>query len=168
VSATVDGMLVTVDELLAGAGVTFDVELPASLLAPPPVHHAARGGRVRLRPLTVKDIQLIARAARDDEVLTSALMIQQAVVEPSLKAEQVAGLPGGLVRFLVERINQISGLSTDEDELREITDSPLVQAFFALAREFNWTPQQVRELTVGQVLGYLEMLNQARRPEAAR
>jgi hypothetical protein len=164
-------MLVTADELLAGAGVTFDVELPAALLTPgsgdEAGHAAVAGGRVRLRPLTVKDIQLIARAARDDEVLTSALMVQQALVEPPLRAEQVAGLPGGLVRFLVERINHLSGLTTTEDELKELTDSPIVQAFFALAREFGWTPQQVRELTVGQVLGYLEMLNQAKRSGTA-
>jgi len=162
-------MLVSAEELMAGARVTFDVDLPDPQLAPGagPADGRSSIRRVRLRPLTVKDIQLIARAARDDEVLTSALMVQQAVVEPALKAEQVAELPGGLVRFLVERINEVSGLSTNEDELRELTDSPLVQAFFVLAREFNWTPQQVRELTVGQVLGYLEMINQARSPEAA-
>lgn len=163
--------MLTAEELMAGARVTFDVDLPGPLVALAGELGRADGGssgrRVRLRPLTVKDIQLIARAARDDDVLTSALMVQQAVVEPVLKAEQVAELPGGLVRFLVERINEVSGLSTNEDELRELTDSPLVQAFFVLAREFNWTPQQVRELTVGQVLGYLEMINQARRPEAA-
>jgi hypothetical protein len=159
----------TAEELMAGARVTFEVDVPGPLLAPGSGAEAPGPGprRVRLRPLTVKDIQLIARAARDDDVLTSALMVQQAVVEPALKAEQVAELPGGLVRFLVEQINQVSGLRTDDDELRELTDSPLVQAFFVLAREFNWTPRQVRELTVGQVLGYLEMINQTRRPEGA-
>jgi hypothetical protein len=159
----------TAEELMAGARLTFDVDVPGPLLAARPGSGTGgpAAGRVRLRPLTVKDIQLIARAARDDDVLTSALMVQQAVVEPALKAEQVADLPGGLVRFLVERINEVSGLRTDDDELRELTDSPLVQAFFVLAREFNWTPQQVRELTVGQVLGYLEMINQARHPEPA-
>jgi hypothetical protein len=164
-------MLVTADELMAGAAAVFDIEVPVQLLSPRherlPSEEVVGARRVRLRPLTVKDIQLIARAARDDEVLTSTLMVQQAVVEPPLKADQVAELPSGVVRFLVERINEVSGLTSSEDELREITDSPIVQAFFALAREFNWTPQQVRELTVGQLLGYLEMLNQARRPGAS-
>jgi hypothetical protein len=38
-----------------------------------------------------------------------------------------------------------------------------VRAFFVLAREFNWTPEQVKELTIAQILGYLEMLNQTKR-----
>jgi hypothetical protein len=77
-----------------------------------------------------------------------------------LKQNQIADLPSGLVGFLVDRINHVSGLSTREEELREMADSPLVRTFFVLAKEFNWTPQQVREMTVGQILGYLELLNQ--------
>jgi hypothetical protein len=111
----------------------------------------------------VKDIQLIAKAAKDDEVLTSVLMIQKAVVEPPLKQNDVAALRSGLVSFLVDRINHISGLTTTDDELRAIADAPIVQAFFLLAKEFNWTPQQVRELTIGQIVGYLEFLNQGRK-----
>lgn len=44
-------------------------------------------------------------------------MIQQAAVEPTLKQKDIAKMHGGLVRFLVDRINQISGLSTTEDEI---------------------------------------------------
>jgi hypothetical protein len=44
-----------------------------------------------------------------------------------------------------------------------MVESPLVQAFFVLAREFNWTPEQVRSLTLGQVVGYLEMLNHTKK-----
>ena len=54
-------------------------------------------------------------------------------------------------------------LSTSDDEMREIASSPVVQAFFVLAREFNWTPEQVKQMTVGQFLGYLELLNQTKR-----
>jgi hypothetical protein len=159
-------MFITPEELLAGNGTTFDVEIPAALLDPesadaPP--RSASSRKIRLRPLTVKDIQLIARAAKDDEVLTSVLMIHKAVVEPSLKQNQIAELRGGLVTFLVDHINRISGLTTTEDELRAISDAPIVQAFFLLAKEFNWTPQQVQELTIGQIVGYLEALNQAKR-----
>lgn len=158
-------MILDAQELMAGAELTFDVEFPSQLLNPSTdgEYRGASGKHVRLRPLTVKDIQLIARAARDDEVLTSALMIQHAMVDPQLKAEQVAALPSGIVRFLVERINTISGLTTTEDDLRAALDSPIVQTFFALAREFSWTPDQVRELTVGQILGYLEFVNDSRR-----
>jgi hypothetical protein len=165
VAAHEDVMFITPEELLAGNSATFDVEIPSSLLHPEPEGGALQPAprKIRLRPLTVKDIQLIAKAAKDDEVLTSVLMIQKAVVEPPLKQNDVAALRSGLVSFLVDRINHISGLTTTEDELRAIADAPIVQAFFLLAKEFNWTPQQVRELTIGQIVGYLEFLNQGRK-----
>jgi hypothetical protein len=161
-------MFVTPEELLAGREMTYDVVIPKSILFPSldkeEAQQEARAGRtIRLKPLTVRDIQLIARAARDDEVLTSVLMIQKAVVEPPLKQNQVAEMHSGLVGFLVDCINRISGLSTDEDEVRQIADAPIVRAFYVLAKEFHWTPDQVREMTVGQILGYLELLNQSKR-----
>lgn len=159
-----DGVFITPEELLGGSSMTFDFDLPASIL------ETSLGGteadarrKVRLRPLTVKDVQLIAKAAKDDEVLTSVLMIQKAIVEPPLKQSEIAELRAGVVGFLVDRINHISGLTTTEDEMRAIADAPIVQAFFLLAKEFNWTPQQVRELTIGQIVGYLEYVNQAKR-----
>ncbi len=155
-------MFVTPEELLAGNHATYDVEVPTALLKPAlddTRERSAAAGKVRLRPLTVKDIQIIAKAAKDDEVLISVLMIQRALVEPALKQNQIADMSSGLVAHLVERINVISGLTTNDDQLRAFRDSPLVQAFFVLAREFNWTPEQVRSMTVGQILGYLEMLN---------
>ena len=161
-------MFVTAEELLAGRELTFEVEIPAQILSPSLEngngnHGSANGGKkIQLRPLTVKDVQLIAKGAKDDEVLTSVLMIQKAVVEPALKQSDIAGMHSGLVRFLVDAINRISGLSTTEDEMKEIVESPIVRAFFVLAKEFNWTPQQVREMTVGQILGYLELLNQSK------
>jgi hypothetical protein len=36
--------------------------------------------------------------------------------------------------------------------------APLARACFVLAREFGWTPEKCAELTVGQVLLYLEMV----------
>jgi hypothetical protein len=160
-------MFVTAEELLAGRELTFEVEIPAQILRPSLANGSANGHsqsheakKVQLRPLTVKDVQLIAKGAKDDEVLTSVLMIQKSVVEPALKQSDITGMHSGLVRFLVDAINRISGLSTTEDEMKEIVDSPIVRAFFVLAKEFNWTPQQVREMTVGQILGYLELLNQ--------
>ena len=160
-------MFVTAEELLAGRELTFEVEIPPQVLSPSlngngNGHSGNLAKKVQLRPLTVRDVQLIAKGAKDDEVLTSVLMIQKAVVEPSLKQSDIAGMHSGLVRFLVDAINRISGLSTTEDEMKEIVDSPIVRAFFVLAKEFNWTPQQVREMTVGQILGYLELLNQSK------
>jgi len=159
-------MFMTPEELMAGGKMSYEIEIPGEILQPMPNEGPAsekNGKKIKLRPLTVKDVQLIAKAARDDEVLTSILMIHKAVIEPQLKQKEIAEMHSGLVSFLVDRINRISGLSTTEDEMQQIAGSPIVQAFFVLAKEFNWTPQQVREMTVGQILGYLEMLNQAKR-----
>ncbi|BBH71874.1 hypothetical protein ACTI_85590 [Actinoplanes sp. OR16] len=161
-------ILVTAEDLLSGRDVTHDVVIPGDILFPA-LGPAGVGQErtIRLRPLTVRDIQLIAKAARDDEVLTSVLMIQRAAVEPRLKQDQVAEMHSGLVGFLVVCINRISGLSTEADEVRQMADAPIVRAFYVLAKEFHWTPEQVRALTVGQVLGYLELLNQDRPPQPA-
>ena len=159
-------MLLTAEELLAGRELTYDVELPEAVLHPTPAGAPAgvgSGRRVRLRPLTVGDVQMIVKAAREDEVLTSVLMIQKAVVEPALKPEQIRSLHSGLVSFLVDAINRISGLTTADDVLADLAESPLGRAFFLLAREFHWTPDQVRDLTIGQVLGYVELLNRQNR-----
>jgi hypothetical protein len=161
----------TPEELLAGRDAVFDIEVPAGVLRPTPdgerdAAGAARavGGRVRLRPLTVSDVQLIAKGAKDDEVLTSILMIQRALVDPKLDQAQIAGLHGGLVGYLVERINRISGLVTSDDELRALSESPLAQALLILAREFHWTPTELRAMTVGEVLAYLELTHGSRGP----
>jgi len=110
-----------------------------------------------LRPLTVRDLQRIGKAAREDEGLSAALIIQQALVEPALKLEQVSQLPAGLARFLVERINDISGISTPRNALEELVQAPLAKACFVLAKEFGWTPEEVSGMTIGQILLYLEM-----------
>jgi hypothetical protein len=160
-------MLVTPEDLLAGHELTYDVVIPEAILSPSlgKAESVGENKKIRLRPLTLHDIQLIAKAARDDEVLTSVLMIQKAVVEPPLKQSQIAEMHSGLVGFLVDCINRISGMSTDEDEIRQIANTPIVRAFYVLAKEFHWTPDQVREMTVGQILGYLELLNQSKRGE---
>ena len=157
-------MLITPEELLAGKELTYDVPVPLSVLAVGEgTQPNSEAKKIRLRPLTIKDVQLIAKAAQDDEVLTSELMIHRAVVEPKLKQNEISEMPGGLVRFLVEHINRISGLGAGADELKEMAGSPIVQAFFVLAKEFNWTPQQVKQMTVGQIIGYLELLNNTKR-----
>ena len=159
-------MFITPEELLAGKETIYDVTIPAPILHPS-LENQPTGEQVekqiRLRPLTVHDVQLIAKAAKNDEVLTSVLMIQRAVVEPPLKQTEIATMHSGLVRFLVDAINRISGLSISDDEIQAMVESPLVRAFFVLAKEFNWTPQQVREMTVAQILGYMELLNQSKR-----
>lgn len=144
----------TAERLLAGSEATHEVELPPGLLAA----DGADPARVVLRPLTVRDLQRIGRAARDDDELSAALMIQQALVEPALNVDDVGRLPAGLARFLVERIDEISGIGTPRGALEELVQAPLARACFVLAREFGWTPQEVSGMTVGQILLYLQML----------
>lgn len=152
-------MTLTSEELLAGGTLTHEVEIPVDLLLSTNGNDPA-DARVVLRPLTVRDLQRIGKAARDDESLSASLMIQQAVVEPALKPEQVAQLPAGLARFLVEQINHISGIDTPRDALAELVQAPLARACFVLAKEFGWTPEEVSGMTIGQILLYLEMSHQ--------
>ena len=153
-------MTLTAEDLLGGAGVTHDVAVPPALLTPGDrASDGTDGGltTVVLRPLTVRDLQQIARAGQDDDGLSAALMIQQSLVRPALGFEEVTRLPAGLARFLVERINEISGVDAGRDELAELVQTPLARACFILAREFGWTPEEVSGMTIGQILLYLEM-----------
>jgi hypothetical protein len=119
--------------------------------------HGPLEAKVTLRPLTVRDLQRIGKASREDEGLSAALMIQQAMVDPALEVDQIGKLPAGLARFLVDRINSISGISTPRNALEELVQAPLAKACFILSKEFGWTPEEVSGMTIGQILLYLEM-----------
>lgn len=149
-------MMLTADELLAGSSIEHEVELPPGLLARGA--DAAGERRVRLRPLTVRDLQLISRAAREQDALAGALMVQAALVEPRLDLQQVNRLPAGLLDFLLEQVNRLSGLEVDGDALAEAAQDPLLQAVHRLAHEFGWTLEEISALTMGQILLQLEML----------
>jgi hypothetical protein len=114
-------------------------------------------GSVTIRPLTVRDVQRVAHAARDDRELAAGLMIQQALVSPALTADQVERLPAGLARFLVDEVNRLSGIDTPRDRLAELVQTPLAKACFVLADEFGWTAEDVSAMTIGQILMYVEM-----------
>jgi hypothetical protein len=148
-------VILTAEELLAGSALTYEVEVPADLLNSN--GDGPTEARVVLRPLTVRDLQRIGKAAREDDGLSAALMIQQALVEPALKPDQVSQLSAGLARFLVDQINALSGMSTPRDALGELVQAPLAKACFVLAKEFGWTPEEVSGMTIGQILLYLEM-----------
>lgn len=148
-------MTLSAEELLAGGSLKHEMAIPANLLSAN--GHGPEEMHVVLRPLTVRDLQRIAKASNNDDALSAALMIQQALVEPALKAEQVSQLPAGLARFLVERINELSGIDTPRDELSELVQTPLAKACFIFAKEFGWTPEEVSGMTIGQILLYLEM-----------
>jgi hypothetical protein len=153
--------ILSAEDLLAGVSATHTIEVPAAALRP---NDSGIAGSVTLRPLSVRDIQRVTRAAREQKVLASILMVQQALVEPRLSVDQVGSLPAGLVEFLVGKVNLLSGLHLDGDDLDRAVKAPLAKACFVLAREFGWTPAQCSELTVGQILVYLEMLARGESP----
>jgi hypothetical protein len=145
-------MSLTAEELLAGSALKHEVRIPPELLSGAPADVM-----VVLRPLTVQDLQRIGKAARSDSSLSATLMIQQAIVEPEMRLEEIMRLPAGLARFLVDKINSISGIDTPRDALQELVQAPLAKACFVLAKEFGWTPEEVSGMTIGQILLYLEM-----------
>jgi hypothetical protein len=145
-------MTLTSEDLLAGGLIEHEVEIPADQLGP-----GIAGRSVRVRPLSVRDLQMIAKAAKDDDSLSAALIIQRALVEPKMKLDQAQSLPAGLARHLVEQINALSGVELPRDALEEMVQAPLAKACFVLAKEFGWTPEEVSGMTIGQILLYLEM-----------
>lgn len=143
------------DELLAGSALRFELEVPAALVDPA---RTGLAGQVRLRPLTVADLQLITRAAKANEGLVAALMVRTAVEEPRLTMAQINAMPIGLLEFLLAEVNRVSGLAMPADGLEAAAAAPIARAAHLLARQFGWTPQQIGELTLGQILLHLQLL----------
>lgn len=151
--------MLTAADLLGGADAIRDVEVPADLLAglaAPPDDR-----RVRLKPLTVNDLRLVARAARDNDELTAALMVQRSLVEPALTVRDVSRMPVGLLQFLLREVNAVSGISASEEQVARAIEDPLAQAAFRLSQAFGWTPEQIGKLTMGEVLAHLQLLKSA-------
>lgn len=151
--------MLTAADLLAGADAIRDVEVPADLLGGLAAPLDDR--RVRLKPLTVNDLRLVARAARDNDELTAALMVQRSLVEPALTVRDVSRMPVGLLQFLLREVNAISGISASEEQVARAIEDPLAQAAFRLSQAFGWTPEQIGKLTMGEVLAHLQLLKSA-------
>jgi hypothetical protein len=143
------------DELLAGNHLSYEVAVPAALVQ---AGTAGLAGQVKLRPLTVADLQLITRAARNNEGLVAALMVRAALEAPKLTMAQVNAMPIGLMEFLLAEVNRVSGMAMPAASLESAAGAPIARAAHLLARQFGWTPQQIGELTLGQILLHLQML----------
>lgn len=96
------------EDLLAGAAISYDVNIPADVLKPGVQDSAAL--TVTLKPLTIGVFQLIMKAAKNDASLIPLLMIKESLVTPAMSLEQVRAMHLGLVNFLIARIREISGL----------------------------------------------------------
>src|SRR5438552_1223900 len=131
-------MALSAEELLAGSALTFEVEIPAAILHPQTGKENGAKEKmrtVRLRPLTVHDLQLISRAAKESDSLTATLMVQRALVAPEMSVVQVATLHVGLMQYLLQQVNQISGITATSEELASTAEAPLAKAAFVLAQE---------------------------------
>jgi len=151
----------TAEDLLAGSETTFTIDVPTEVLRPgesPADDRKPDEASVVIRPLLLADLQRIAKAAPDSNELSSVLMVQMALVDPVLSIDQVAKMHAGLVEFLLGEVNRVSGLGLGADELEAAVQAPMARACFVLSREFGWTPDECAQLTIGQVLLYLEML----------
>jgi hypothetical protein len=158
--------MLSTEDLLAGSRLSFDIELPPDVLNPVADRPGAdnrsapvKTGKVRLRPLTMADLQIISRAARDNDSLLAVLMVQKSLQEPALTVAEVSGLHLGLMKYLLDQVHQISGLDSDNRRLSDMAEEPMARAAFLLSQEFGWTPQQISELTLGQILLHLQMMN---------
>jgi hypothetical protein len=153
-------------DLLAGSGIVHDIRIPQEVLTPgQPAPADGAPGLIRMRPLSIATLTLISRAAREDPGLVPLLMIKEALVEPSLTLDQVRAMHVGLVHYLVSQVNLISGLSADGDALGDAASSAIGQTHLLLAKHFGWSPQQVSQLTPGQVAVYLAGIEQFLRLE---
>ncbi len=151
------------EELLAGSTLIYDTEIPDELLHPGQLNPEPKPGlKIKLKPLTMNAVQRILKASRDNDGLMSALMVKESMIEPVLTYEQVMNLNSGLIRYILVEVQRISGLKASEDELTQAVQEPMAKACFVLAREFGWSPQQISDLTLGQVLMYIEMIRQNR------
>lgn len=106
----------TVDDLLAGASVDYEIAVPTNILSPANETNVKSKDKdkemvVKLKPITIGVFQLILKAARSDSSLIPLLMIKESVIDPELNLEQVKNMHVGLITYLVENIREISGLS---------------------------------------------------------
>ena len=153
--------MLTAEELLAGSSMTFDIQVPKQALRPGDLLDTKEaGGRIRMRPLTVLDLQLAVRAAKENDSLVAALMVQRSLIDPAISVAQAMGLSAGLLQFLLEHVNRISGITMQESSVSSLADAPIAKAAFILARQYGWTPEDVSKLTLGQVLLHLELLKE--------
>jgi hypothetical protein len=152
--------VVSAEELLAGGAARHRVAVPAHLGG----GTEAEPLEVVIRPLLLADVVRLHRATDADEQLASVFMVQQALVEPPLTVDQVQRLPAGLVEFLLAEVNRVSGLTMTADDLESLVHEPLARACVVLSRTFGWTPERCAELTVGQILLYVEMAERGDRP----
>ena len=147
--------ILSAQDLLAGSKLEHIIPIPPQILNPGSASISDEPVYVRLRPLNLATLTLISRAAREDASLIPILMIKEGLVEPVMTIDQIRQLHVGLVHYLVVRVNQVSGLTADGGTINDAASVSTSAAYLLLAKHFGWTPEQVSQLTPGQVAIYL-------------
>ena len=102
------------EDLLMGASITYDIEVPPEVLNPGKNQAGSSNGQksfVQIRPLSIGKFQLIMKAAREDAGLIPLLMVKESLVEPKLSLDQIKNAHLGLIDFLMMHISRVSGLT---------------------------------------------------------
>ena len=110
-------IVLTAEDLLAGANTTLELAIPPEILRLG--QQASSNGSeriVKLRPLTIGEFQLIMKASREDAGLIPLLMIKEAVIEPELSLAQIKKMHLGLIEFLTMNIREVSGLAQKKSD----------------------------------------------------
>ncbi len=100
---------ITAEDLLAGVNTDFDVTIPPEIVNP--VGEDNKSLTVKLKPLSIGTFQLILKAARSDSTLVPLLMLKESLVNPVMSLEQIKNLNMGIIKFLMEQVRSISGLT---------------------------------------------------------
>lgn len=157
--------MLVAEDLLAGSKLSFNIEIPSDVLMPRLSTDEARDvmrnklSVVKMCPLTLADLQRISHAAKENDSLLGVLMVQKSLQEPEMSVVEVSSLHLGLMQFLLQQVNDISGLNMESNALRQQAQDPVAKAAFLLAQEFGWSPQQISELTLGEIMLHLEMMS---------
>jgi hypothetical protein len=117
--------VLSAEDLLAGGSITHIIEVPAKILNPATsseekstnqasIKTETKILKVTLRPLTISQIALISKAAKEERSLLPSLIIYESLVEPKLSIEQIKQIHLGLANFLISKITQISGMEVPE------------------------------------------------------
>jgi len=101
--------MLTAEELLAGAEMTYEILIPEELLSGDGV--SGKSGTIRIRPLSIGTFQLIMKGASEDPGLIPILMVKEGLAEPKLTIAQVRNMSVGLLEFIIEQIREKSGLT---------------------------------------------------------
>jgi len=121
-----------------------------------------RAGTVRLPAADGERLQLISRRTAGELRLLATLMVQSALVEPELTVQQVGAMHVASSSSLLEKVNEISGI-TRRGHPRRCAEAPLAKAAFVLAASSAGRRRRSRADAGDRFLLHLQMLSERER-----